>query len=603
MGVCDSVTKTNISYSDTLNENDESLIKRKNRRHSNISSDQIDKNIKLKRTKSIEKKYKKEINENHNLTHSPNNIRKKSKKNSIKIEKINREKRAKTLDFLDKDYEKKEKEKITVKHKSKIEEPKNENELDINTRLIINYNNKNPKDQYKIIKKLGKGASGTVWKVKNIKTGLVRAMKRITKIRNDTNKLNEILNEIEILKNLDHPNIVKIFEFFIEADGYYIITEYCEYGELFKEIKLKGFFNEKIAANIMYQVFNAINYCHSTIKLIHRDLKPENIMIESIDSENGFYNIKIIDFGTAKIKQNNKSENKVLGSCYYIAPEVLNKKYNEKCDIWSCGVILYILLCGNVPFNGRDEREITQKIKLGKYDLNKKPFDNISEEGKDLIKQCLEMNVNKRISAKKALEHPWFNLLNTKEYFIKVNEYFMMKTINNLIMYKPKNKLQQLALTYLVHNFPDLNEIKNINKIFIMFNTSGNGKLSKEETYKGLLKYLNYSSNEDLNNKVNEIFKNIDNDNNGFIECEEFSRGALDKRIFLDENVLKFTFDYMDKDGSGEISLHELKEVFGVKDDKDAEKSLKEIIDKIDKDGNGEISIKEYSDMMKNIII
>ena len=127
MGVCDSVTKTNISYSDTLNENDESLIKRKNRRHSNISSDQIDKNIKLKRTKSIEKKYKKEINENHNLTHSPNNIRKKSKKNSIKIEKINREKRAKTLDFLDKDYEKKEKEKITVKHKSKIEEPKNQN--------------------------------------------------------------------------------------------------------------------------------------------------------------------------------------------------------------------------------------------------------------------------------------------------------------------------------------------------------------------------------------------------------------------------------------------------------------------------------------------
>ncbi len=603
MGVCDSATKTNISYSNTITENDESSIKKRNRSHSNVSSDQLEKNIKITKTKSIEKKYKKEINENHNLSHSPNSLKKKKKKNSITLDKINREKRAKTLDFLEETTEKNEKEKMIMKHKSKNEGLKNENELDINTRLIINYNNKNPKDQYKIIKKLGKGASGTVWKVRNIKSGLLRAMKRITKVRNNKNKINEILNEIEILKNLDHPNIVKIFEFFIEADGYYIITEYCEYGELFNEIKLKGYFNEKIAANIMYQVFNAINYCHCTIKLIHRDLKPENIMIESIDSENGFYNIKLIDFGTAKIKQNDKNENKVLGSCYYIAPEVLNKKYNEKCDIWSCGVILYILLCGNVPFNGRDEREIIQKIKLGKYDLNKKPFDNISEEAKDLIKQCLELNVNKRISAKNALEHPWFSLLNTKEYFIQVNEYFMMKTINNLIMYKPKNKLQQLALTYLVHNFPDLNEIKNINKIFIMFNISGNGKLSKEETYKGLLKYLNYSSNEDLNNKVNEIFKNIDNDNNGFIECEEFSRGALDKRIFLDENVLKFTFDYMDKDGSGEISLNELKEVFGVKNDKDAEKSLKEIIDKIDKDGNGEISIKEYSDMMKNIII
>ena len=589
MGICDSVSKSNISYSNSSFEKEETSIRKDNKLNgSELSNEKIKKSLKKRR--SIEK-----INDHNNekpeVSHSLN-LQKKKKKNSIKIDKINKEKRARTLEFTE-----------TKKDEVEEEEKNNNNNLEINTRLIINCNNKNPKDQYKIIKKLGKGAYGTVWKVRNINTGLFRAMKRITKMRNNMNKINEILNEIEILKNLDHPNIVKIFEFFIEADGYYIITEYCHGGELFQAIKLKGFFSEDMAANIMFQIFNAMNYCHNTNKVIHRDLKPENIMIESIDPETGYYNIKIIDFGTAKIRQSDKSENKVLGSCYYIAPEVLNKKYNEKCDIWSCGVILYILLSGNVPFNGRDEREITQKIKLGKFDLNRKPFDNISEEAKDLIKQCLEMNVNKRINAKEAMEHPWFNLLNTKEYFVKVNEYFMNKTINNLIMYKPKNKLQQLALTYLVHNFPDLNEIKNINKIFINFNTSGNGKLSREETYQGLLKYLNYSSEEELEQKVNKIFKNIDNDNNGFIECEEFSRAALDKRIFLDENVLKFTFDFMDKDGSGEISLNELKEVFGVKDDKEAEKCLKEIIDKIDKDGNGEISIQEYSDMMKNIII
>ncbi len=594
MGICDSVnSKSNISYSNTSFEKEDTSIRKETKVNStDISNEKIRRNINNHR-KSIEKRNQIEKTQ---VSQSAN-LKKKRKKNSITIDKINKEKRARTLEFNELENEKKERE---LKEE---DEKNNENDLGINTKLIINCNNKNPKDQYKIIKKLGKGAYGTVWKVRNIKTGLLRAMKRITKMRNNINKLNDILNEIEILKNMDHPNIVKIFEFFIEADGYYIITEYCHGGELFKAIKSKGYFSEDMAANIMYQVFNAMNYCHNTNKVIHRDLKPENIMIESIDPETGYYNIKIIDFGTAKIRQSDKSENKVLGSCYYIAPEVLNKKYNEKCDIWSCGVILYILLCGNVPFNGRDEREITQKIKLGKFDLNRKPFDNISEEAKDLIKQCLEMNVNKRISAKEALEHPWFTLLKTKEYFINVNEYFMNKTINNLIMYKPKNKLQQLALTYLVHNFPDLNEIKNINKIFLMFNTSDNGKLSREETYQGLLKYLNYSSEEELEQKVNKIFKNIDNDNNGFIECEEFSRAALDKRIFLDENVLKFTFDFMDKDGSGEISLSELKEVFGVKDDKESEKLLKEIIDKIDKDGNGEISIKEYSDMMKNIII
>ena len=579
MGICDSVTKSNIS--DSSFEKEETSIRKENKYELS--------NEKIKKHKKSFEKIENNKNDNPKVSRSVN-YKKKRRKNSITLDKINKEKRAKTLEF--------------VEGKKNEEEEKNDNNnLEINTRLIINCNNKNPKDQYKIIKKLGKGAYGTVWKVRNINTGLFRAMKKIKKMRNNMNKINEIVNEIEILKNLDHPNIVKIFEFFIEADGYYIITEYCDGGELYQAIKLKGFFSENIAANIIYQVFNAMNYCHNTIKVIHRDLKPENIMIESIDNETGYYNIKIIDFGTAKIRQSNKNENKVLGSCYYIAPEVLNKKYNEKCDIWSCGVILYILLSGNVPFNGRDEREITQKIKLGKFDLNRKPFDNISEEAKDLIKQCLEMNVNKRINAKEALEHPWFNLLNTKEYFVKVNEYFMNKTINNLIMYKPKNKLQQLALTYFVHNFPDLNEIKNINKIFINFNTSGNGKLSREETYQGLLKYLRYSSTEELDQKVKDIFNNIDNDNNGFIECEEFSRAALDKRIFLDEKVLKFTFDFMDKDGSGEISLDELKEVFGVKDDKEAEKSLKEIIDKIDKDGNGEISIQEYSDMMKNIII
>ena len=566
----------------------------KNEEYKNNSIEEKDQTTRrsesLLSNKTIPEKYKRKVNiaPKKSMTQTSSS-KKTKKKNIITIDKINKEKRAKTLNFsLSNDSNK----------NNSIEK-----DLEINTQLIVNCNNKNPKDEYKIIKKLGKGAFGTVWKVKNIQTNLFRAMKKIPKLRNNMNNINEIINEIEILKHLDHPNIVKIFEFFIEADGYYIITEYCHEGELFKLIKKKGFFTEKIAANIMYQIFQAIHYCHVSNNIIHRDLKPENIMIESIDYETGFYNIKIIDFGTAKIREKDKRENKVLGSCFYIAPEVLNKKYNEKCDIWSCGVILYILLCGNVPFNGRDEREISQKIKSGKFDLNISPFDKISNEGKDLIKQCLELNVNKRISAKEALNHPWFDLWKSKEYFTNVNEYFMKKTINNLIMYKPINKLQKLALTYFVHNFGNLNEIKSINKIFNLFNLSGNGKLSKEETYQGLKNYLNYSSKEKINKKVNKIFKNIDNDNNGFIEYEEFARAALDKRIFLDENVLKFTFDFMDKDGSGEISLSELKEIFGVKDDKESEILLKEIIDKIDTDGNGEISFKEYNDMMKNIII
>ena len=247
MGVCDSVTKSNIS--DSSFEKEETSIRKENKYE--LSNEKI-----KKKKKSFEKI---ENNKNDKPKESRSvNYKKKRRKNSITIGKINKEKRAKTLEY--------------VEGKKKEEEEKNDNNnLEINTRLIINCNNKNPKDQYKIITKLGKGAFGTVWKVRNINTGLFRAMKRIKKMRNNINKINEIVNEIEILKNLDHPNIVKIFEFFIEADGYYIITEYCNGGELFQAIKLNGFFSEDKAANIIYQVFNAMNYCHNTNKVIHRD--------------------------------------------------------------------------------------------------------------------------------------------------------------------------------------------------------------------------------------------------------------------------------------------------------------------------------------------
>ena len=479
-----------------------------------------------------------------------------------------------------------------------------ERDLAVNSELIVGCNRNSQKDSYKIMEKLGEGSYGTVWKVKQRKTNLIRAMKKITKNTNSKSEtVNEIINEIELLKKLDHPNIVKIFEFFIEPDGYYLITEYCGGGELFDAIKKNGCFTEPVAANIMYQIFNAINYCHQTNNIIHRDRKPENILIVSKDESTGFYNVKIIDFGTAKIYEKNKNLNKIIGSSYYIAPEVLLKNYNEKCDIWSCGVILYILLSGRAPFTGQRDGDVLQKIKQGHYDLKRKPFDKISVEAKDLIKKCLEMNKNRRISAKDALNHPWFAKNNTKAYFCQVTDYFLQKTIENIKNYKPKNKLQELALTYLVHNLPELDEIKLINKIFALFNTNNNGQLTKEETKEGLIKYLfhNYKNKLQIDRQTEEIFRHIDNDNNGFIECEEFARAGLDKNIFRAPNVLKFTFEFIDKDHSGEITIDELKEVFQIKDPEE-EAMLKDLIKSMDQDSNGQISFKEYQDMMLKII-
>ena len=261
---------------------------------------------------------------------------------------------------------------------------------------------------------------------------------------------NEIRNEINILRTMDHPNILKIFEFYSNPKEYSIITELCSMGELFDQIINKGPFNEKYSAYVLYQVFSAVNYCHK-MHILHRDLKPENILI--IDkNEDGFPTIKVCDFGTAKIFQTGKVERKFVGSSYYMAPEVLKQRYNEKCDIWSCGVIMYILLSQRPPFGGKDDDEIMANIEKGKYDLSSPPFDKISQNARDLIKKMLTMDPQKRISAEEVLNHPWFKENKSKELFNKVKHRNAIKDIiTNLKSYRRTSVIQETSLAYFLN--------------------------------------------------------------------------------------------------------------------------------------------------------
>ena len=215
--------------------------------------------------------------------------------------------------------------------------------INLTNNVIVSQSNKSPTDDYKRLNFLGEGSYAAVYCVENKITGSKRAMKIISKSENCSEEDDqEILNEINILRTLDHPNILKIFEFYSSKESYSIVTELCQGGELFQEIVDRGPFNEPYSAYVMLQILSAINYCHG-MKIIHRDLKPENILIVERDS-NGMPRIKIADFGTSKMVEKGAVQRKLVGSSYYIAPEVLKKHYDEKCDIWSCGVIMYILL-------------------------------------------------------------------------------------------------------------------------------------------------------------------------------------------------------------------------------------------------------------------
>lgn len=476
-----------------------------------------------------------------------------------------------------------------------------ESDIKVNNDLIVNKIDGTPSEYYDIRKKLGEGSYGVVWRVEHKQTGLTRAMKKIIKNqRSKSDSEREIMNEINILKKMDHPNIVKIFEFYNTAEGYYLITEFCSDGELFNEIVDNAPFSEPSAARIMYQIFSAVNYCHK-MNIIHRDLKPENILIEKKDGKK--YNIKIIDFGTAKLYEKNKSEKKVIGSSYYIAPEVLTENYNQMCDLWSCGVILYILLSGKAPFSGKTDSIILEKIKIGKFNMNIKPFENISSEVKDLIVNLLQKSPAKRLTAQKALEHSWFKKLNIKANIAESDLERIRQSLENIKRYNPELKLQQVVIAYLVHNIPQLQIIKDAYKIFLTYDENMDGKITKKEMSKVFKNVLKMSNKVD--EEVDSIFKKLDNDNNGYIEYEEFVRASIDKEIFVKEEILLFAFKFFDKDHSGEITIDELKAVFCTGKEKNkeiSEKVLDGILEKIDTDGNKVISYQEFKDMMKKII-
>ena len=473
--------------------------------------------------------------------------------------------------------------------------------INLTNNVIVGQSKSDPSKDYKKKQFLGEGSFASVYLVQNRITESIRAMKVIKKSSTTTEEdEKEIINEINILKIMDHPNILKIFEFYSNKESYSIITEYCSGGELFNEITENGPFNERYSAYVMYQILSSINYCHN-MNIIHRDLKPENILI--VDrNKNNFPRIKVCDFGTSKMVEKGAVQRKLVGSSYYIAPEVIKKNYNEKCDIWSCGVILYILLSGRPPFGGEDDREIMDNVKKGKYDLEGSPFNKCSKSVLDLIKKLLVMDKDKRISAQEALNHPWFKEQKAKELYTQIkDENIIKKLLENLKKYKRNSVIQETALAYLVHNFPQMKDVVNSCKLFNQIDINGDGKISEEELYKGLSLKIKSST---LKDDVRKIFKNLDMDNNKYIEYEEFVRAAVSKEKFMADNVLRFAFRYFDKDNSGEITFDEIEQVFkkSVADKGNIHESLKKIIKEVDVNGDGIISFEEFSEVMKKML-
>ena len=472
--------------------------------------------------------------------------------------------------------------------------------IPILTENLIIQKKGNLKNNYEIIRKIGFGPYGVVYKAKNIYLGNRVAIKLVKRQNENEKEETYIKEQIDIFKKLTHPNLVKIYEFHSNKSYYQIISEYCKKGELLKYINLS--FSEKQLAVIFYQIFSGLSYLHEK-KVIHKNIKLNNIMIvekeKDIKTMEEYFWIKIADFNSAETFKIIKSVNKTdkLENLYYTAPEGLNNNYTEKSDTWSVGVILYIALLGKVPFDGKNEEEVIYKIKNIPYNtLNLKLLAH-SSEIRDLLDKLLQKDLNKRLTAKEALEHAWFKKFNGRALFSNYQMEKMQQYINNLCKYSLESKVSQLVIAFLVHNLRDSKNIFSILKIFRSFNISGNCKLTKSELSTGLYSYRNEKQ---VNEIVDKLFLLLDGDNNGYIEFEEFLRACADKKEVLTKENIWYAFKFLDDKNENSIDVQTIIRAFDAKPNKMLEAVINKTINVGDLDNNGKISFSEFEEWMNN---
>lgn len=319
----------------------------------------------------------------------------------------------------------------------------------IKKETMIMKNTRKFKEVYKIGKSpLGQGGFGVVYKCEHRTTKQIRAVKIVSKKK--IKNMEKFQLEITILQKLDHPNVLKLFEYFDEDKDIYLVTERCKGGELFDRIVEENFFSEYDSAKIFRQILQSLNYCH-TQGIAHRDIKPENFLFETKSKDS---DIKIIDFGLSRILSS-KDEGKgkkglermdtKAGTPSYVSPEVLAGNYGIECDMWSAGCVLYILLCGYPPFYGDDDYELCQNVIKGKFEMDGEEWDEISKEAKNLIKSLI-CKPEKRLTAGEALNHKWFKKALGDDMKVKIDDK-MEKKLSQFQNYGDNSNMAKAALT------------------------------------------------------------------------------------------------------------------------------------------------------------
>ncbi|KAK2639708.1 hypothetical protein Ddye_027503 [Dipteronia dyeriana] len=443
------------------------------------------------------------------------------------------------------------------------------------------------KSYYTLGKELGRGQFGVTHLCTENSTGKKFACKSISKRKLVTkNDKDDIKREIQIMQHMSgQPNIVEFKGAYEDRQSVHLVMELCAGGELFDRIIAKGHYSERAAASICRSIVNVVHICHF-MGVMHRDLKPENFLLSSKD-ENAL--LKATDFGLSVFIEEGKVYRDIVGSAYYVAPEVLRRRYGKEMDIWSAGVILYILLSGVPPFWAETEKGIFDAILQGDIDFDTQPWPTISTSAKDLVRRMLTQDPKKRINAAQVLEHPWM-----REGGEASDKPIDSAVLSRMKQFRTMNKLKKLALKVIAENLPT-DEIQGLKQMFANIDTDNSGTITYDELKTGLARLGSKLTEAE----VKQLMEAADVDGNGTIDYIEFITATMHRHKLERDEHLDIAFQHFDKDSSGFITVDELETAmkeYGMGDDD----TIKEILSEVDTDNDGRINYDEFCAMMRS---
>ncbi|KAL1524350.1 hypothetical protein AB1Y20_019248 [Prymnesium parvum] len=397
---------------------------------------------------------------------------------------------------------------------------------------------------------IGEGGFGSVHLCKNRSNGKTRAIKAM-RLSSDMDK-EDFLNEVKIMEKIKrHRNICHILDSGIDRRFGYLVMQSCSGGELFDRIANKNM-TEQDAAIAVQDIIAALRYIHGK-RIVHRDLKPENVLYK--DKEPGSP-LKLIDFGLAVQLAPKHFESEICGTTSYMAPEVLNGHYQTECDMWSLGVMVFFMLSGKLPFTGRNDAEKEAKILSGQMSFSAPSWDKISSDGKDFVKALLVADPQKRMTGKKALNHPWI----TKSAFrgeTTINE----DVIKTLKQHAQQTRFQR-AMRHKMATLLTTQELHQLRNMFESLDADGTGTVSIEEMNHAL---KDATALDDAASKAlaSLNLSNFDLDGDGEIDWREFVGGCVQDHHIYNEDNIERLFNEIDTDRSGTLSLKEITSLFG----------------------------------------